>query len=324
LLGLVRRWRDNPEGSNSVALCGHKGIGKSTVLARFAAALHDGQDGPRVVTVELREKVVSEERLVALVGAALGIDLAHGAAALVAADAQLTPTVIVIDDAHKLFLRRENGFAAFHGLAALLNARTRNLFWCAGFNHYAWRYLEDVFASAQPFRDVCELAPWSDHDIEQLIVRRHARSGYRLRFDQVILAAGDDAADYIESRFFRLLWEQSGGIPRTALALWRSAVHCVAPGLLHVSLPAPGLDARIAQLPMDVLFALAAVVRHENLTSEETTAVSGVAPAVIRQAFAVGREIGLIERDPAGRYRVCPQAQPGLVRILGTHNLIYE
>ncbi len=326
VLGALDSWAAHAESENSLALCGHTGVGKTSLLEQIGAGVQ--ARGLRVIHARLADKVVAPPDFARWLGEHLGIDLAGGVPALLAADADMAPTVVLIDDLHNVFLRRRHGFEAFRFLATLLNADTTNLFWCATFNLYPWRYLEDVFSSEQPFRAVHVLRPWSDADIEQLIMRRHARTGYELRFDQLILATADshavDGDDFIETRFFQLLWEQSQGVPRTALALWREALVSDGSRTLHVTLPDVTGESRIASLPSEVLFALAAIMRHESLTSGETSSVSGLALPSIRHAFGLARQLGLIERGSDGRYRVCAIAHASLARALGARNLIYE
>ncbi len=326
VLAVLEAWAAHADNENSLALCGHTGVGKTSLLDQVGAGAQ--ARGLRVVQARLADKVVTPQDFARWLGEHLDMDLAGGVPALLAADAGIPPTVVLIDDLHNVFLRRRHGFEAFRFLATLLNADTRNLFWCATFNLYPWRYLEDVFSSEQPFRAAHVLPPWSDTDIEQLIMRRHARTGYELRFDQLILATtGSDAADgddFIETRFFQLLWEQSQGVPRTALALWREALVSDGSRTLHVTLPDVTGEGRIANLPSEVLFALAAIMRHESLTSSETSSVSGLALPSIRHAFGLARQLGLIERGGDGRYRVCAIAHASLARALGARNLIYE
>ncbi|MCP5144030.1 MAG: hypothetical protein H6978_04330 [Gammaproteobacteria bacterium] len=319
LFKAVDQWQVSGEFGGGIAICGYKGAGKSTLLARLAERGGD----LRVITGTVAGKCTTAAQAASFFSGLLGLDLTRGAAAL--AEAQEIPrTLVLLDDAHNLFLRQRGGFEGFRYFLSLLNVNHPDLFWCAAFNQYPWAYLQDVFARELPFRSVRLLQPWGDEDIEELITRRHSRTRYRLRFDRVIMATDATAGEYIESRFFRLLWEQSRGIPRAALALWLKSLTFDDRRTMKVSLPDLSNVEQLADIPQEAMFIFAALVRHENLTAAEAQAVTGLAQALVRYAFARGREIGLVERGDDRRYRIAPSWSTAVNGFLKDRNLIYE
>jgi DNA-binding transcriptional ArsR family regulator len=316
----VESWRGGDDTTNSLALFGHKGTGKSTLLERLGSDWGE----LRVIAGKVHGKCTKVDDVAKLFGDLLQCDMSSGMGGFLESVAKMPPTLVLLDDAHNLVLRTQGGFGGFRLLASLINANTPNLYWCAAFNLYPWRYLENVFAQELPFRSTHAVHGWSDTDIERLITRRHASTGYRLRFDDVILASDNEAHDYVESRFFQVLWEQSHGIPRSALALWRRSLLYNGSRTLRVTLPEIGDASRASSLSTEALFVLAAVVRHENLTATEAMEVTGISQSLVRHALSSARELGLVERGEDRRYRVAPDWYALLARVLSDRNLIYE
>ena len=149
-------------------------------------------------------------------------------------------TVLYLDDAHNFFLASIGGFQGFKDFLDLINSGTRNLFVCATFNIHSWMYLDSIFGKNRYFRNVIGLSPWSENDIRSLIMKRHGKSDFLLTYDPVISAGSmyseRDNLENADRKFFRLLWEQSDGNPRTAIYSWLT---CIEPrgGALHVGLP---------------------------------------------------------------------------------------
>ena len=317
----VKSWQLDCDGENSLAIFGYNGTGKSTLLLALAEQI----EGVKIVHGTVEGKCTTAAAAAAYFSTLFEYDLADGAKALLELDSRIPPTLVLIDDAHNLYLREQGGFEAYRFLASLLNAPTRHIFWCAAFNLYAWKYLEAVFASEQPFRSSLRLETWGDGDIEKLITTRHAASGYELRFDDIILASGgDEDDDYVESRFFRLLWEQAQGVPRTALWLWRNSLVYDGTRTLRVSLPDVATDQRLAALSTDALFVYAAIVRHENLTAAEVVRVASLSMAQVRHALGIGLDTGMLARGQDRRYRMSPGWSHVMSQLLRNRNLIYE
>lgn len=103
-----------------------------------------------------------------------------------------------------------------------------NLFWCAAFNRRSWRYLEGAFGRSQQFRKVIQVPSFSDEDIQKMIAIRHKQTSYRLVYDEIVRATQSDddhiGVTAVETQFFRLLWGQSNGNPRAAMALWLASL----------------------------------------------------------------------------------------------------
>jgi hypothetical protein len=330
-LGAIKRqideWLCGVSAEQSTAIYGEKGVGKTTVLQRLA---RDYAGKVQVVNLEIPPKILTRESCRSLLAGALG--LAHDAdlaAALVAPERESNAarTLVLVDDAHNLFLGTVGAFEAYLELMDIVNSETSSIFWCLTFNEHAWTFLRGYFTSNQHIRAANRLLPWSDAEISELILGKHRQSGLRLRFDQAILAAQSSSLDrggtYAEQQFFRLLWEQAKGNPRVAMSHWLTALSPLRPGCLRVSLP-PELNAKVLdRLSDDACFVYAAIARHESLTSRELVRVLDVPLAAVSLALKAGIETGLVLRCAERRHWLNPDWHNHVIAHLKRKNFLY-
>lgn len=316
-------WKRNPAGGHSLAIVGDKGSGKSSLLR----VVESECKGFNVVRISIPPKLTTRKSILAFFGENLQCDLGAGANALTAAEQSMEPTVILVDEAHNVFLSEIGGFDGYRALLELVNAGTSKLFWCTTFNLRSWTYLQGVFGD-HAFRTVLGIPPLSDGDVQELILTRHKRTGYHLSYDAIIRAAQSPdefgSMAHIETQFFRLLWGQSKGNPRAAIVLWRSALRSAGRKGLRVGIPYFEQIRGLRDADDEALFVFAAIVRHENLTTDEAVVTTNLEPAVVMGALRLGLEAGAIEQGSDGRLRPSPKGQFALIQLLSGKNLIHE
>lgn len=319
----IEEWKSGKSDEHSIAVFGDKGSGKSTALMQIMAKHQD----LRIVSAEIPPKLTTREQTLKFFSNLLQADLAEGGRSLVDADKELEPTLILLDEAQNFFLSRINGFEGYKALLELIGTRTEKIFWVASFNRYSWAFLNAVFGKNQHFRAVFKVQPWKDEDIKNLILKRHKQGPYQLSFDAIIQAVGntraEEATAAIESKFFKLLWEQSGGNPRAAQELWLSSLHRISAKTLRVGLPDDPELSILSEISDDALFIYAALVRHENLSTLELVDVTDLPEGTVRYALRLGLENEYLNRSEEGRYRVVADSQRKLITYLRKRNFIY-
>lgn len=320
----VTAWARDETEEHSLVIYGDKGIGKSSLLSTVGKEF----EGLRILRTSVPPKLCTREGVLSFFGKLLGTDLSDGPANLVKRFSGGEKTLLLIDDAQNLFLAALGGFHGYRALLDLINARTKELFWCAAVNRRSWDYLSGVFGEDHSFRRSVLVPPWSDADIRKLILARHRRSEYRLSYDAIIRAT-HGPGDYgmiseLEIQYFRLLWDQSRGNPRTAMLLWLSSLTPAGAGELRVGIPRPAQMKSLETTGEDSLFVFASIIRHENLSTEEIVATTNLPEGVVRHAIRIGTESNAVARSADGRYRVTPEAQHFLNQLLERKNFLYE
>lgn len=321
---VIEAWKHSAGGEHSLAIIGDKGSGKSSLLR----VIESNCNGCHIIKITIPPKLVTRDAVLTFFSEHMRHDLSRGAVALADVDGTFEKTLVLVDEAHNLYLGAIGGFDGYRAFMELVNAGTSNLFWCATFNRRSWDYLRGVFGSSQYFRNVMTLPPMTDADIQNLILTRHKRTGFNLSYDAIIRATQSPedfgGLAHIETQFFRLLWGQSKGNPRAAIVLWVSALQAAGGKRLKVGIPHYKPIRGLENVGDDALFVYATIIRHENLTAEEAIATVNLSPGVVHDAIRIGIDTKAIVMGTDRRYRVSPTAQFALIQLLMGKNLIHE
>lgn len=326
MINEVNEWLEEKSDEHSLVIYGDKGIGKTTLLKRVATAIEDKKVAD-VSYVKMPSKTISKKKLYEFIAASLGLE-GEGIVNIDEVDAKLTTKkVIVIDECQNIFLSQNGGFNAYYELINIINLNTKNIFWVMSFNKYSWLYLDRAFGRNQFFRNVFELTGWSDAKIKELIMKRHNKTQYKLSFDLLISAtrSQDELDKYasVESKFFKLLWELSRGNPRSALYLWMTALSRKSKNKFNVNIPKEVELEGLEKMPEELLFVIAHVLKHENLSFNEIHSTTNLQKGLVRNAIKLGQERNFFFKDERDRYMVDITTQYGLIRILRVKNFIY-
>ena len=326
LLKPVNAWLRDRTDENVLLVSGEKGMGKSAALRRLADQIGRDHDDIVLRQLTIPAKTTSREAVYQLIGDALECSLDEGPAALARSDVQRPPTILMLDEAQNLFLAEVGYLDGWRALIDLTNTRLENLFWVIAINNQSWAYLCNVFGREYQMHTAIRVKRWSQSEIRSLILSRNHLSGHRIGYDDVLLAArGPEAGNLrnAEQRYFSLLWDSCRGVPMAALELWLTSIrtegHQVQVGLPHV--PAMGT---LERLGSKLLFVYAAIVTHENLTSEELSLVTNQPQNVVRYALKTGMDAEFVFRDQDGRYRITPLWYQTVINFLARKNMLHE
>lgn len=318
-------WLEHEEEDQSVAIYGEKGIGKSLLMDR----IFDEYKDLNVIKLSVPPKICQKDSLNDFFCESFGIEKSGSLMKCILDfnNKAEKKTLVLVDNAHNLFLGKYGGFEAFQNFVDLVNLKTDKLFWCSVFNEYSWAYIKGVLGSSNYLRTEIRVDEWSDSDIKDMILQRHQQSDYGLSYDQMILASrsGSRRAEAVvqaEEQFFRLLWEQSSGNPTVALHLW---INCISQRgkTFRVTLPEQPKAEHLSLLDDNTWFVLASIAKHENLTRNEATGTTNLNWAQVAHSIKLGIERKLVYKDEGNRYRLHLTYQYDLVRQLKMKNFIY-
>lgn len=325
----VDEWLNDTSEEHSLAIYGDKGIGKTQVLRHLENYLLSHDKKPEVIVASIPPKMNSKNDVLKFLGKLVAGKELSDAFELLDIDSEIEKKVIILDDAQNLFLTHFGGLKAIETFFEALNVRTENIFWVASFSTYSWIYLDQVFHKNKYFRTVFKIRGFSDEEIQDYILRRHERTGFSLSYADIIRAVktkniGTEVS-YVENMFFRLLWEQSQGNPELAEKLWLKALKPLYGKRLKVGLPLVKNYTILHQLADEALFVFAALIRHENLTTNEIIKVTDMKEGVVRHALRIGLENDFLFRsDTDKRYRFSVEGQYSVLSLLKAKNFIYE
>lgn len=321
----IEEWIYGRGEEDAIVLHGNRGLGKTTLLQH----LNKNLAAYSVFQFNVRTKTIHANELYEILSKGLKYEIKNANDFLTFDAAQANKLIISIDDVQNLFLSQLDGLEAYRALQDLVNLQTKNIFWILTLNSRSWNYLKGVFGAEHFYGRVFEMRSWSDVEIQKLILLRHAKSSFSKNFDDSIKAFGSgesgDLASQTEVQFFRLLWGQSRGNPRSALVYWLTAIDFDnSARSIRIGVPQFLNSTIVTGLSDDAHFVLAAITRHENLSGEEVASVTGIPALITRKCLkqAEGRE--LIWKDSQQRFRVSPRAQYFVDFYLLGKNFIHE
>ena len=327
ILTEIKEWTAEKSEEHSLVVYGDKGVGKTTLLRMTGIKLQEVEDVD-VKYVKLPSKTVDKKSVIEFLTKIFEENGDPEQFDILRYDQALTKkTILIIDETQNIFLSKIGGFEAYYTLVNIINLNTENIFWVMSFNKYSWLYLDRAFGRTQYFRNVLEVKGWSDLKIKELITKRHKKTGFQLSYDLLISAtrSQDEIDRYasVESKFFKLLWELSNGNPRAALYLWISALSRKRSNVFNVNIPKEVDLGGIDKLSDDLMFVVANVLKHENLSFAEIEATTDLPRGIVRNSIKQGLERHFFYKDDRERYMVEISTQHSIVRYLKLKNFIY-
>lgn len=316
----IESWLEERSPQNRLMVVGRPGSGKRS-LVDLAQRLYGDQ--VRFVRIRFAERVLDESSLLEMLREGLGLQEAppdlEAAAAVLASQPR---TILALEGVHQLFLSSLGGFSLLRSLIVLWRITPRNIFWLCTGGYHAQAYLNRALDSEA--ETTLELPLWTEDALRHLILEGHRRTGYELEYDPEIWSqpSSESQSQGLEAQFFRLLWEQSGGNPATARAIWLHSLEARETSLL-ATLPNSNLVSRVQAAPTPTHLVLAAVVRHESLTEADAARATDLSPRVVRLALAQAAEWGVLRSSEQGTYRVDPLWVKDVETLLKRKNMLY-
>ncbi|MCH2534784.1 MAG: ATP-binding protein [Bdellovibrionales bacterium] len=323
----IDEWLSEKSDEHSLAIYGDRGCGKSELLKKVKAHYQSCN----IIHSDVPSKTTKKSDVFNFISTTFEDQPVSELTDILKIDQSLKkPTVVILNQAHNFFLSQIGELEGIKTFFEVLNLQTKNIFWMAAFNTYSWVYLDQAFRKNKYFRVAIQVPKLSEEELQKFIMKRHNSTGYKLSFADIIkvLRPHEDAQgehlNYLESLFFRMLWEQSKGNPSLAAQLWIDCLKPYGNKRLKVGLPKTQEVRFLSSLSDDNHFVYASLIKHENLTSKELIGTTDLPEATVRHALRIGLENEVVMRGEDGRYRYTVSGQYGLTQFLKAKNFIYE
>ena len=321
----INDWINDNEDDHTIAIMGDNGIGKTTVLDRLARRFQS----VRTVRIKIEPKVTRNQDLKEALAKAFGMPNEEESCIKLVKNynAEVKEKVlIIVDDAHHLFISQVDGLTAFRTFLGVISLDTENLFWVVAFNQFAFSYLKGVIGFTQHFRTEVVLGKWSSESIHGLLKSRHELSKYKISYESIgqyaLLSDADDVKSKMEYQFYNIIWEQAAGNPRVAMRLWLSSLTKSKFKTLQVSLPERISNEQLMRLDDNAWFVLAAITRHRCLSKKETSEACNFPMPVVSHALIVALDGGIVVKTSNRRYQLSFLYQNDIIKNLKMKNFI--
>jgi AAA ATPase domain len=290
---------------------GARGSGKTSLLNCAAGGAFAGRE---VIRTQFRERAITAEAIDQFLCQILGLP----------ADGDLDEAfrakrrILMIEEGERIYLRKVGGFDGSRHLMNWIQKTASTTLWVLAMNDKAFQALCAGAQFSRVFSQRINAMSVSRQDLENALLDRHRLSGLRLEF------APPPASDPRVSRiknwlgiegasqklYFDSLYQQSGGVFRSAFELWLSSIERVEGETLKIRQPLDPVFARLrSELDQRDLFTLLVIKQHGSLTHEEVSDVLCEDIGAIRSRMDRLSALGLIEKDPEhSGLRVRPEA----------------
>lgn len=350
----VKQWQNGLP--NALVLTGDPGSGLTSLINVLSATT---LRRARRYTVSLPDRLRTEAEIATEFAQALGVtqtDLPTSFDDLSRRLRERDPSdrlrVVFIENMEHLFLRTVGGTENLARLLEMLSATDSRFLWIGTMSGFGWQILEAHEPDAAGLVVRHELKPFDRPSIEELIIRRHRRSGLTLTFDpppessQPILtrrlARAEDEEEIqqiLREEYFDRLHSLCGQNVMLALFYWFRSVQLTDDGNgVRVAPVSPIRFDFLDAFPLQRSFALKALVDHATLTVDELADVLQVSTGTARSLLeALGNAQLIAPAETIGsprayafdgvqsgvRYRVRPMVLHPVARHLRSRNIVH-
>lgn len=261
----------------TTAITGERGSGKTTVINFAKEWIFAGQP---VREIDVKTTIWRAEDFIPHLQSAFPECRASTLPEMQKALLQLQePVVCIVENTQNLFLKTVDGFDLLEEFLLLISRTHRQVYWVLTCTLYSWAYLDKVINISRFFRRVLSLDNLTRHEMENVILRRHRVTGYRLFFEtpekiqknrRFKKLTGEEAQQaYIQDLFFKELQEVASGNVSVAILYWIRAIRKIENSRLTLWPLIEQDYSFMYQLSAEELFTIGALIQHEMLKPEE-------------------------------------------------------
>ena len=351
----VEQWENGLP--NALILTSDPGSGLTSLINVLSATVLRQS---RRYTIDLTERLVGEEAIAAEFANALGMaqtglpstldELSQRILDQDAGGGQLR--VVFVEQMEHLFLRTIGGMNNLARVLEMMSCTDSQILWIGTMSRFGWQILTAHEPEAAGLIVSHTLSPFDRESIEDLIMRRHQRSGLTLMFDEPTdsnqpilsqrLTRADDEEEkqkLLRTEYFDRLHSLCGQNVMLALFYWFRSVRMTDDDTgIRVAPVSPIRFDFLDAFPIQRSFALKALIEHATLTVTELADVLQIPQNDARKLFeALGNAQLIAPAEAIGvprayvfsgvqtgvRYRVRPMVLHPVVRHLRSRNIVH-
>ncbi|MCI0488337.1 MAG: ATP-binding protein, partial [Blastocatellia bacterium] len=223
-------------------------------------------------------------------------------------------SIIVLEDAHHLYLRTLGGFEALRRLLLLIANTSNQVLWVLSMRKYAWLYLDEVLNISDYFTFAINTENLTPLQQEQLILSRHKVSGFDLKFlpgavmeqrKKYRRASDEEKHEMSKKEFFEELNEASEGNALAAIFYWLKSIASVEENTLVINPLQPLRFDFLWDMQIEKLLTLSMIIQHGTLTPEEHAQIFGTDEKSSLSTLTYLANINLLTKEPGedGQYQ---------------------
>ena len=320
-------WQQDPR-RGLLAITGDRGVGKSVLMRKLKAIIDTRCI--EATTPMGHTKPMDALRWLAEIADVKPTDSGES---LIQSLKKLPPTMFLLSNLNRLFLRAVGHYKGLDSVLEVMQATGRHHFWVVSFHEPAWSFLHGMshVGHVNVFSQLVKLGQLHPEDLAQWIESKTRKTGIETDFESLLhrKQTGPDHARVLERTeraYWRLLADASQGNPSVAIRLWMDSLRPTssAPEKVHVSLFKAHNIGELEELGDDELFALTALILHDDLTVAELHTVLNQSESNVRALCRGLEQRTVITETESGRYKVRLNWLPAVERHLRRRNFMHK
>jgi ABC-type branched-subunit amino acid transport system ATPase component len=315
----------------NVMFAGERGSGKTTII-NIISEIPD-KDIP-LVKVLMEHTIYDSKVLIDKLCEALSIGKVSDVDSFIESVQKMeNRTIVILEGFQNLYIRNINGFSAIECFLLILSRTSQKIFWIVTSSRYAWNYLNKVIRTAEYFTEIIYCDELKQNEIYDLIMHRHSMSGYELYFERnqrientrafkKLKGNSEAEQEYLGELYFENLTEIAEGNATIAIIYWlRSVAETNSSRITIMPLDEKRVQLS-ADLSEDALFALMAILLHDDLTDCQLAGVLNISEEKSRLLLSrmTSRSI-FYEKE--GRYYLNNMLYRHATRIVAGKNILH-
>ncbi len=322
-------WKDG--FPSSIAIVGEKGSGKSTLIHMLKESVFT--DIP-ITNIDFAQSTWKIEQILSSLGTAFEVSDVNRPETLInAINARDERFVVCLEGLQNLYLRNINGFEALEALWLIISETKEKVLWLTSCSRYAWEFLNKVEGIDAHFSHVCATDTLNDEQITNVIMKRHDKSVFKLRFEpdestrksrnyKKRLNNPKEIQAYLKEVYFEELTELTGGNASVAAISWLRSIKKIEGRTLVIAPFQPVNIDSLEILNSETLFVLAAIILHDTLKVAELCRVMNLNLSTSKVLLSRLKSRGFLLENQ-GAYYLNQLVYRQVLRLLKKRNIIH-
>lgn len=228
-------------------------------------------------------------------------------------------SVIVFHNLELWWERHPKGNAVMTHLEWMIREFGHQCFFILTMNEHALKLVRNLQKIDDYFLDVVECFPMTPEELKALILLRHKATGLKFTLDR---QPEESLSELVLARFFKRIYDYSGGNVGVALHAWISHIEKVEGDTVHLESPLlPDLSS-LSRLPMEWMVVILQFLLHKTLSQVKLMRLMGWSEPQYLRFIDVLHRAGILQEREENLWSLNPYLVPCLTDQLRARKML--